>query len=248
MALGQVDILMYHSISEATGPTSIDSRTFAVQIEALAATGLPTIALDNLLKPSAPRSIVVTFDDGFCDFDEVAWPILRDHGIRPIVYLPSGCMGGEEDWNGANMPRRPLMGWDRVEALAGEGVIFGAHSVTHSDLSTLEPLELEREIVRSGQEINDRIGLTVRHFAPPYGSATPAVRRCIAQNYLTSVGTKLGIAGPKSDIHDLPRLEMYYFTDPARWQAHLDGRGRAYLNTRRTLRQARQIGRRLGLG
>lgn len=249
MPAGQIDILMYHSISDAPGPTSIAPSTFAAQMQALAASGLPVVPPDALVDPPTERSVVITFDDGFADFADTAWPILRDHGFSPIVYLPSGCMGGAENWVGSNTPPRPLLGWNRVESLAAEGVHFGAHSITHPDLACLEPEALETEVANSGQDIATRLGRPIRHFAPPYGSSNPAVRRCIARHYATSVGTRLGVAKPGADIHDLPRLEMFYYTDISRWNAHLAGRGGAYLAARRTLRRMRQMARKhLGFG
>ena len=248
MPVGRVDILMYHSISCAPGPTSIAPRAFAAQMQALAESGVPVVTLDRLADAPGDmpaHSVVITFDDGFCDFADTAWPILRDHGFAPIVYLPSGCLGGPENWAGCHSPPRPLMGWDRIEKLAGEGVHFGAHSITHPDLTTLDPQTLTHEVAFAGREIEARLGQPVRHFAPPYGYSTPAVRRCIARHYATSVGTRLGSAGPGEDKYDLPRLEMFYFTDIKRWTAHLAGHGGPYLTARRTLRRLREIANRI---
>ncbi|SLN75890.1 polysaccharide deacetylase family protein [Ruegeria meonggei] len=245
----RLEILMYHSISDAPGPTSIPPQIFAAQMQALADSGLPVVSPDAMATPPQTRSVVITFDDGFSDFDTIAWPILRTHGFHPIVYLPSGRMGELENWVGCNTPRRPLMSWDRVGHLAAEGVFFGGHSITHPDLTTLPAETLEQEVVRSGQDIAARLGQPIRHFAPPYGASSPEVRRCIARHYTTSVGTRLGVAGPRDDLHDLPRLEMFYFTDVSRWQEHLAGRGGAYLAIRRTMRRARQMTRKhLGVG
>ncbi len=248
MPTGRVDILMYHSISDAPGPTSIAPRTFAAQMQALAESSLPVVSLDSLADRRADvpsRSVAITFDDGFVDFADTAWPILRDHGFAPIVFLASGRMGERENWAGCHTPARPVMGWDRAKELAAEGVLFGAHSVTHPDLTALDPETLEHEVAGSGRDIEARLGSPVRHFAPPYGCSTPTVRHCIARHYASSVGTRLGIAGPGADIYDLPRLEMFYFTDITRWTAHLAGRGETYLTARRTLRNMRQVARRI---
>ncbi|MFG6540415.1 polysaccharide deacetylase family protein [Sulfitobacter sp. M22298] len=241
MSAWQADILMYHSISDAPGPTSIAPEVFKAQMQALADSGLPVVTPDALANPPAPRVVIISFDDGFEDFADTAWPILRDHGFCPIVYLPSGRMGGNDSWAGGNIPARPLMGWDRVETLAAEGVCFGAHSVTHPDLTTLDALMLEEEVSGSGQDIAARLGQPTRHFAPPYGASNSSVLRQVAQHYDTSVGTRLGVAKAGDDMHDLPRLEMFYFNNIARWKAHLAGRGGPYLTARRAMRGIRAM-------
>jgi peptidoglycan/xylan/chitin deacetylase (PgdA/CDA1 family) len=131
------------------------------------------------------------------------------------------------------------MGWGTIRALAAEGVDFGSHTVSHAELDTLSDDVLEAELSRSQSVIEDRLGCRIRHFAPPYGIASPNVRARIAKRYSSSVGTRLDQARPGSDPFDLPRLEMFYFTDPGHWRRHLAGRGGAYLAGRRTLRAVR---------
>lgn len=245
MAEPVVDILMYHSISNRGGATAIAPAVFAAQMAAIAEAGVPVITLDDLLAARegrgrlAARSVILTFDDGFQDFADAAWPVMARHGFRPIVYLPTAFVGRAEGWRGIAEPPRALMGWGTIRALAKEGVGFGSHTVHHPDLNAMTPDEVEAELQRSRAEIEDRIGLAVRHFAPPYGLAGADVRARIAESYQSSAGTRLGEATPSSDPHDLPRLEMFYFTDPARWRAHLAGRGAAWLALRKGLRAAK---------
>lgn len=237
-----VDILMYHSVSQAGGATSIAPDVFAMQMQAIADAGVPVITLDDLLAAReggfalAPRSVILTFDDGFQDFADAAWPVMARHGFRAIVYLPTGYVGCKEGWRGIGSPPRRLMGWDALSDLSGQGVAFGSHTHSHPDLTSLDDAAVTAELVRSRRIIEDRLGSPVRHIAPPYGLADARVRRLIGQHYRTSVSTVLASAGPGDDPLDLPRVEMFYFTDPRRWRAHLAGRGAAYLRSRRILR------------
>ena len=243
----RVNVLMYHAIAEDPGPTSIPPATFRTQIATLAECGYQAVSLTDFAawhqgRGSLPdRPVVITFDDGFADFAERAFPVLHEHGWSATVFLPSGRIGGAEDWPGGNLPPRPLMSWDQVAELARKGIEFGGHSVSHADLTALPEDEMRREIGQCREEIAQRLGTAPPTFAPPYGRSSPAVRAAIAELYAVSVGTRLGRAGRTSDLFDLPRIEMHYFRDPARWRAYLDGRADWYLNARRALRRIRQI-------
>ncbi len=242
MTAPTVDILMYHSISLSGGPTSIPPDVFAEQIARLAASGLPVLRMDEVaahLAQGRGRAVAITFDDGFEDFRQNAWPVLRPHGFRPMVYLPTDRIGGTEDWAGAHVPPRPLMDWDAVRALASQGVDFGNHSARHDDLSRLGEAAAE-DIAQACARFAAELGAPPDHFAPPYGRSTRAVRRIIGQQHKTSVGTGLATADARSDPFDLPRIEMHYFRAPDRWERHLSGKGGPYLALRRTLRAARR--------
>lgn len=44
--------------------------------------------------PLPRRAALVTFDDGYRDNATVAWPILRRHGVRPVIFLATDYMDG----------------------------------------------------------------------------------------------------------------------------------------------------------
>lgn len=235
------DILMYHSVSASGGATAIAPGVFAMQMRALAESGLPVLSLDDWAEAHRAgrlpeRSVVITFDDGFQDFADAAWPVMRALGFRPIVYLPTDFVGRAEGWRGIASPPRPLMDWPTIRRLADEGVLFGSHTVSHAPLDSLSDAALTEELEVAQEEIEDRLGRPVPHFAPPYGIAGPAARRRIGEYHQTSVGTRLAEAGAGDDPLDLPRLEMFYFIDEGRWRDHLAGRGAPYLARRRFMR------------
>ena len=243
---GHVDILMYHSISDGDGPTCISPAVFAAQMEALAASGASVISLDQVADwkegraALPPKPVVITFDDGFCDFADVAFPILQQHGFGAIVYLPTDCMGGLENWRGANEPARPLMSWAAVADLAAEGIEFGGHSLTHADLMSLSGAALEDEVARCADAIAEHTSRPPAHFAPPYGRADAGTLAVVRKHWRTSCGTRYARAGRESDLHDLPRLEMFYYTDVKWWRAHLAGYGWPYMTARQSLRAVRE--------
>lgn len=248
MADTGVNILMYHSISDAPGPTNIAPGTFKRQMEVLAECGYQPVSLSAFADWHAgrgelpPRPVVITFDDGFADFADHAFPELKARGWTATVFLPTGKMGGHEDWEGADAnPPRTLMSWKQVGELAGQGIDFGGHGVTHADLTRLAPDRLEREIRPPMEEIERRTGRAPVGFAPPYGRSNHLVRARIAACYGVSVGTRLARAGRRSDLFDVPRVEMHYFGDLPRWRAYLEGRANWYFESRRALRRVREI-------
>ncbi|MCY1126680.1 polysaccharide deacetylase family protein [Frigidibacter sp. RF13] len=240
----RTSILMYHSISTVGGATAIAPEVFAAQMKLLAEARVPVLTLDDwyaarIAGKLPRRSVVITFDDGFQDFADVAWPVMKRYGFRPIVYLPTQFVGRPEGWRGIGAPPRALMDWATITRLAGEGVLFGSHTRTHSDLTELTPAQLIEELAVAKHEIEAELGCPCPHFAPPYGKAGRQEWAAIRGAYETSVGTRLNEAGPGDDRFDLPRLEMYYFTDLSSWRDHLAGRGSAYLVRRRALRWVR---------
>lgn len=240
---GVVSVLMYHSISEDPGPTSIAPPIFRMQLEELVATGVPVLPLAALVgdAPIPPRAVVITFDDGLVDFAETAVPMLRDFGFPVINFLPMARLGGRDDWGrSGNRRPRPILAPDRVVALAREGVAFGAHSLTHADLTALGAEECAREVTASGDALEELLGVPCEAFAAPYGAVNEAVLAVIRARYRVAVGTRLARVTARDDRLDLPRIEMLYYQDRKRWRAFLEHREEWYLRSRQVLRRVRR--------
>jgi peptidoglycan/xylan/chitin deacetylase (PgdA/CDA1 family) len=243
-----LNVLMYHSISTASGPTSIPPERFEGQIGVLASCGYRTISLSAFkawhsdgIEPTG-RCVLITFDDGFADFAETAFPILKANKFTATVFLPSGRIGKVEDWKGTQGRfRRRLMDWSKITELAQEDIDFGGHSVTHTDLTKLPLQELKSEIRQCRDDIEQRLCRVPIGFAPPYGRAGDRERAEIRKLFDLSLGTKLGRANRLCDRFDIPRIEMHYFRDLKRWQDFLEGRAESYLTVRRALRGIKRL-------
>jgi peptidoglycan/xylan/chitin deacetylase (PgdA/CDA1 family) len=244
----KLNILMYHSISDGEGPTSMPPETFRRHIEVLAECGYSSISAGTFRSwrqgqvELGQRTVWITFDDGFRDFRDNAFPVLRAHGFHSTVFLPSSRMGRTENWVGARtrQPRR-LLSWADARDLQSENVDFGGHSVTHPDLTELSDPALELEVRQCREQIEDHLGETPPSFAPPYRRSGPRERDQIRRWFDISVGTRLQRATRDSDPFDLPRIEMHYFRDAGRWRDFLENRAETYFTVRRGLRAAREL-------
>ena len=222
-----VPILMYHSISERSGPTVISPRLFAAQLEVLADQGFEALPLSTVAAalcgdaPLPSRAFALTFDDGYEDFATHAHGRLETRGYRATVFLPTAKVGGAADWENSLPGAARIMSWDTIRELAAAGVVFGSHGVSHRDLAGLSDTELGAELTDSKQAIEDHVGKPVHLLAMPYGSTSPTVRRQVEKVYSGAVGTRLQRARHHGDPFDVPRLDMWYFRDLRRWSRFL---------------------------
>lgn len=148
---------MYHSITdreaEVSHPyfqTNTKPEVFASQMQYLAdndykvinlseavsliSGGSPQLLNQPIYSITSPRKYcVLTWDDGYRDFHDVAWPVLKKHGFTATMFLPTGFISNERK----RLNGRDCLTWDEVVALAGEGAAFGAHTVSHVQLYEL---------------------------------------------------------------------------------------------------------------
>ena len=236
-------VLTYQSISDAAGPTSIPAKVFDMQMQVLADLGRRSLRLSEFIdwhegKNDADGGVLITFDDAFEDFAEVAAPILKRHGFSALVFVPTRRLGSPEGWEGANDPARPLMDWATVRALAKDGIEFGGHSRTHANLTKLSEADREDEIAGCAEDLSAQIGKPVEGFAAPYGRVSPEVVNAISRHYRAAFGTRLAVPERRRDRFDIPRIDMHYFRDRRHWAGLLEGR-RGYLRVRQALRAVR---------
>jgi hypothetical protein len=105
-------IVRFHSVSQAADGTHrwigpnicVPPAVFERQIAFLARC-YRCISMDALLeaflsgRPLPRNAAVVTFDDGYRDNYEVAYPVLRHHRVPAIFYVATGALeGGEPLW------------------------------------------------------------------------------------------------------------------------------------------------------
>jgi peptidoglycan/xylan/chitin deacetylase (PgdA/CDA1 family) len=230
-------ILTYHSIDRSGSPISISPDVFEQHVRWLASGRVRVVSIDELMMLSdGDDAVALTFDDGFENFATEAWPRLTAHGLTATLFVVSRHAGGFNDWGvdrRITLPRLPLLGWEALARLAEEGVQLGAHSRTHPDLTRLHHTAAVDEIEGSADDIRQRTGRVAQAFAYPFGRVTPGIAALAGGCFRWAVTADLRWLGPTDAATGLPRLDAYYFRQPARltawgtWRFRTLVRGRA---------------------
>ena len=102
----RLSILIFHRVHSKTDPLfpyEPDSTRFEAMMSHVASTyRVVTLkeAVEQLAQGSLlPRSLVITFDDGYADNAEIAMPVLKKLGIRATFFVSTGFLDGGRMWN-----------------------------------------------------------------------------------------------------------------------------------------------------
>ncbi len=133
-----VPILMYHYISTAPSANdkirvglSVPPDMFDAQMKLLVDNGFTTISLFDLYnnlatgQPLPDKPIVLTFDDGYVDNYEQAFPILKKYNQTATFFVITGRADAKDP---------AYMSWDMIAEMSRAGMDMQLHSKEHVDL------------------------------------------------------------------------------------------------------------------
>jgi peptidoglycan/xylan/chitin deacetylase (PgdA/CDA1 family)/GT2 family glycosyltransferase len=185
-ATGAVPILMYHAFSKSPEPPSrfvVAAREFEWQLGWLARSGYRTLGLAEYVRARRehrlppPRTVVVTFDDGYSDNGAIAAPLLAAGGCGATVFLVTGSMGDANGWDaGSVLSGRPILSWDEARALERSGLRFAPHGRSHRAMEGLSDEELFDEIGGAWTAMRRELEDPVPVLAFPFGRNDAAAR------------------------------------------------------------------------
>ncbi len=172
----QVPILMYHYISivPANDPDpalraslSVSPQLFSQQLDYLKARHYHSITLNELMDalyyggPLPSKPIILTFDDGYEDAYQNAYPLLKAHGYSGMFYIITGKVG----WQGQ-------MTWPQMRTMLANGMQMGSHTVHHVDMGSVylfSPQQAQQEAQVSQLTLEKNLGILIQHFCYPNG-------------------------------------------------------------------------------
>jgi peptidoglycan/xylan/chitin deacetylase (PgdA/CDA1 family) len=209
-----VPLLMYHHVTNELNGTAlaklrVSPKSFARQLDWLLDHGYQAVSLSQALSPDRPaKPVVLTFDDGYANFYEEAWPLIRERGMKATVFIVTGVVDGTNQWDlEKGEPLESLLSRAQVLELASQGVEFGGHSHNHRDLTSLDDRGLMREITGCQKVLSDLLGQPARSFSYPFGHFNAKVQEAtVRAGFTMACTTRPGKVAGSTDRLEMPRI------------------------------------------
>ncbi|MGI8687539.1 MAG: polysaccharide deacetylase family protein [Thermomicrobiales bacterium] len=216
----RVPVLMYHYIrvnpvaSDRLGyGLSVTPADFAAQMDWLVKNGYHTVFPSELTAamtqraPLPTKPIVLTFDDGYRDFYDQAWPVLKQYGLKSssAVITNFADKGDQGDLL--------FMNWNMIRELDRSGMVeIASHTQSHPDLTKMSTGQRWAEISQSKEVIEQKLGHPCAAFVYPsgrYNDATLAdTKRAGYQIAFTTNDGKVRTPQDTGVILQLPRVRV----------------------------------------
>jgi peptidoglycan/xylan/chitin deacetylase (PgdA/CDA1 family) len=195
--------LMYHRFDENKYPsTNIPMEVFKQQIKIIKNLKYnfydPKDLEKNFHTIKIEKKILITIDDAFSSFYEVAWPYLKEEKIPFILFVSTESVG-----------RNGYMTWNQIKELEMENAVYiGNHSHTHSYLVDLKNEDFISDIDTSSSIFKNRLGYNPVFFSYPFGEYSSLIKEHISKNFKFSFGQHSGVIDISKDRHELPRFPI----------------------------------------
>jgi peptidoglycan/xylan/chitin deacetylase (PgdA/CDA1 family) len=215
--MSTLPILCYHNVADPPAEARIKllyvtPEKFERQLWAMRRLGLRGVSCGEGMKRlgdgSSRGCVALTFDDGYLDTLTTAAPLLRQYGFAATCYIPSGAIGTYNRWDSEFLgERKTLMDHRQIEQWLSEGMEVGSHSRSHPRLPELDRSQQLAEIAESRAALQDLLGVSIEHFAYPYGKFTADTVELVRRaGYLSAVTVLPGVARASDDRLRLPRI------------------------------------------
>lgn len=224
-----VRILMYHRIVPDGMKTdgaviNMPLGLFRRQIRMLDRWGFTSITFEDfrlsldegLALPKRP--VIITFDDGYAETYDLAFPVLKEFGMRAVVFVLADRTMTSNDWDiPLGVTPSPLMSDSQILEIHAAGFEIGSHSMTHPHLVRLSREEVWDQVSRSRMRLEIMLNAPVTTFAYPYGELNDLVKSLVTEaGYRFACGAWTGPPVPLADHYEIRRALMVANDGPVR--------------------------------
>ena len=173
-------ILCYHQVNDfyTLEPGVISSNAFESHLRYLNAEGLADAHVcdsSGQLNSHNGPAVGLTFDDGYIDTGEVAWPLVRRYGRRAAMFVIANRI----------FDHPSALNIQQIRDLQAQGLRIGSHSLSHPNLKELDRHHMGLEIDIARWIIERNLGESIDCFAYPYGAYSIATEHRLRSSGFT---------------------------------------------------------------
>jgi len=181
--MSMTEILTYHNISnDSLDSCAITPSLFESDMKWLAEQGYRGVSLRDYYKDiEQEKAVVLTFDDGYKDFFDIAMPILDKLNFKATIFIVSRLIGSFAMWRTKRM-QPPLLSWNEVRIIMNAGHEIGSHGLYHRDFLRLPKEELIQEIMDSRKLIEKNIKTPVVSFSYPWNRCNKQILEIVKKS------------------------------------------------------------------
>jgi len=205
-----VPVLMYHQTRINPSPNdpvlaalSVSPADLEQQLIFFTTHNYHTITLDQLFgglsgKTSLPENpIVLTFDDGYRNFYENAFPLLKKYNMKATQFVITKVV---------DLPA--YLTWAQILEMDKSGLVeIGAHTRHHPNLPDISNADVVNEIKGSKADLEQRLKKPVNWFAYPYGSYSTFITQTVRDaGFKGAASTVYGTIQTKDSLFLFPRI------------------------------------------
>lgn len=203
----KIPILMYHYIEDKTGDRyaelGVPKDKFEKEMQIVKDSGYTPASLDELYdfmenkKPFACKPILITMDDGYRDFYNNAYPVLKKFNFKATVFQITDVIDGPA-----------YLTKDQIVELSKSGIVdVESHTGSHKELATLPYNVQYDELKRSKEKLEKITGKKIYYIAYPSGSYNSDTLKAAKElGYRLALTTKEGFASKKDSFYELKRI------------------------------------------
>jgi peptidoglycan/xylan/chitin deacetylase (PgdA/CDA1 family) len=207
-----VPVLMYHSIGNEAKIVKlfVSPESFEKQMKFLYKNHYNVVGLEKIIfyiekkEKVPPKTVAITFDDGYYNNYQYAYPILKMYKLPATLFVIVDKIG-QPGW----------LNWRELREMSDSGIFtIGSHTRAHYWLPALGTKKLEHELVSSKKILEERLGKRVDLFCYPLGAFDQRVRDAVIRaGYRSAVATNPGRSYPSNDRYVIKRVRISNTSD-----------------------------------
>ena len=203
----KVRILNYHMVNDMDHSLAVAPKDFDRQMAWLKKNGFQSITPEELYGaltgagdlPEKP--VMITFDDGYVDNYEKAYPILKKYGFKATILVVTEMVGKKKGY----------LTWEQLREMEQNGFSIEGHTMTHRALTSLTDDEVKEERSASKRMIEEKLGKTVTCFAYPGGAYNLHIANLVKEaGYKMAFTVRYGNADRASNLYAIDRVPVFH--------------------------------------